>query len=64
MNPDERAQQGEIPGMFQCPLLGEKRTFCGLVAMSAYDPKRTWNHCASVVVSGAGRWPDFVIRPL
>jgi hypothetical protein len=39
MNPTERAQQGEIPRMFQCPLLGEKRTSQIAVVVSAYDPK-------------------------
>jgi len=35
-------QSGHFATEFQCPLLGVKRTLRQLVAMSAYDPKRTW----------------------
>jgi len=33
------AQSGHPDALNQCPLSGAKRTFGGLVAMSAYDPK-------------------------
>jgi hypothetical protein len=37
------AQSGHFTAEFQCPLLGVKRTLVGDAAMSAFDPKRTWN---------------------
>src|SRR5262249_27833036 len=36
------AQSGHSTIEFRCPLLGVKRTLAGDVAMSAFDPKRTW----------------------
>jgi hypothetical protein len=35
------AQSGRAAATNQCPLLGAKRTSRGLIAMSAFDPKRT-----------------------
>jgi hypothetical protein len=38
-------------GQFRCPLLGEQRTLLGLLAMSAFDPKRTFNPRAVIQVT-------------
>jgi hypothetical protein len=36
------AQSGHSDTLNQCPLLGAKRTFSRSLAMSAFDPKRTF----------------------
>jgi hypothetical protein len=38
--PIQEARGGHFSNKAKCPLLGVKRTWCGLIAMSAYDPKR------------------------
>src|SRR6516225_8811150 len=39
------AQSRHLNALSQCPLLGIKRTLVGDAAMSAFDPKRTFDHC-------------------
>ena len=43
----------DIQPAHECPLLGVKRTWRGLISMSAYDPKRTF---AATPVMKAYAW--------
>jgi hypothetical protein len=52
----ETAREGGEQFRRQCPLSGVKRTCCGPVVMSAFDPKRTfaWTFPTEVPLASCG----------